>query len=170
MRFASSMWARSQPTESFTISSGTRATRIRRRHVASSIDPWHEPTDIGPTAGEQVGLDLFYTSGYTRGLPAMIPIAMLYSTPEDAAAQIAYLKKREAIPSRGSRWAKSPTASSCCPKITARSTSSSRPRCTAVDPALKLGGPVFEGVNEDILVWPDAQRARRHGWAALSTI
>ena len=26
-----------------------------------------------------------------------------------------------------------------------------------VDPALKLGGPVFEGVNEDILVWPDAQ-------------
>jgi hypothetical protein len=27
----------------------------------------------------------------------------------------------------------------------------------SVDPALKLGGPVFEGVNEDILVWPDAQ-------------
>ena len=26
-----------------------------------------------------------------------------------------------------------------------------------LDPKLKLGGPVFEGVNEDILVWPDAQ-------------
>jgi len=26
-----------------------------------------------------------------------------------------------------------------------------------VDPNLKLGGPVFQGVNEDILVWPDAQ-------------
>ena len=26
-----------------------------------------------------------------------------------------------------------------------------------VDPTLKLGGPVFEGVNEDITVWPDAQ-------------
>ena len=26
-----------------------------------------------------------------------------------------------------------------------------------IDPALKLGGPVFEGVNEDIHVWPDAQ-------------
>jgi hypothetical protein len=25
-----------------------------------------------------------------------------------------------------------------------------------IDPSLKLGGPVFEGVNEDILVWPDA--------------
>ena len=56
--------------------------------VCSSIDPWHEPSDIGPKTREQVGLDLFYTSGYTRGLPAMIPIAMLYGTPEDAAAQI----------------------------------------------------------------------------------
>ena len=26
-----------------------------------------------------------------------------------------------------------------------------------VDPKLKLGGPVFEGVNEDIRIWPDAQ-------------
>jgi hypothetical protein len=26
-----------------------------------------------------------------------------------------------------------------------------------VDPSLKLGGPVFQGVNEDIKVWPDAQ-------------
>jgi hypothetical protein len=26
-----------------------------------------------------------------------------------------------------------------------------------VDPGLKLGGPVFEGVNEDIHVWPDAR-------------
>jgi hypothetical protein len=26
-----------------------------------------------------------------------------------------------------------------------------------VDPSLKLGGPIFEGVNEDIRVWPDAQ-------------
>ncbi len=26
-----------------------------------------------------------------------------------------------------------------------------------VDPKLKLGGPIFEGVNEDIRVWPDAQ-------------
>jgi hypothetical protein len=33
-------------------------------------------------------------SGITRGLPAMIPIAMLYSTPEDAAAEIAYIEAR----------------------------------------------------------------------------
>jgi hypothetical protein len=26
-----------------------------------------------------------------------------------------------------------------------------------VDPSMKLGGPVFEGINDDIKVWPDAQ-------------
>ena len=31
-----------------------------------------------------------------------------------------------------------------------------------VDPKLKLGGPVFEGVNEDIKVWPDARG--RNSW------
>ncbi len=34
------------------------------------------------------------TSGITRGLPTMVPIAMLYATPEDAANEIAYLYKR----------------------------------------------------------------------------
>ena len=45
-------------------------------------------------SGDQPGFDLFFTSGITRGLPAIVPVAMLYSTPEDAAAQMAYIKKR----------------------------------------------------------------------------
>jgi hypothetical protein len=66
---------------------------------SSSIDPWHEPKDLyvipdRMESGDQVGFDLFYTSGLTRGLPAMIPVALLYGTPEDAAAQIAYVEKR----------------------------------------------------------------------------
>ena len=39
-------------------------------------------------------MDLFFTSGITNNLPAMIPVAVLFGTPEDAAHQIAYLKKR----------------------------------------------------------------------------
>jgi hypothetical protein len=65
----------------------------------SSVDPWHEPSDlfVAPDAmpsGDQPGFDLFYTSGITRGLPAFIPIALLYGIPEDSAAQIAYIEKR----------------------------------------------------------------------------
>ncbi len=60
----------------------------------SSVDPWHDASDLDEHAGDQVGFDLFYTGGYTRGLPAMIPIAMIYATPEDSAAEIAYIEKR----------------------------------------------------------------------------
>ena len=59
----------------------------------SSIDPWHAQSDLD-TGHDQTGLDLFYSSGITSNLPAMIPVTMLYGTPEDSAAQIAYLKKR----------------------------------------------------------------------------
>ena len=46
------------------------------------------------TKGDQIGFDFFFHSGITRGLPAIVPIAMLYNTPEDAANEIAYLYKR----------------------------------------------------------------------------
>jgi len=62
--------------------------------VCSSVDPWHESSDLDQKAGDQVGFDLFFTSGVTRGLPAMVPVAMLYATPEDSAAEIAYVEQR----------------------------------------------------------------------------
>ena len=125
--------------------------------VCSSIDPWHAPSDIGPTTREQVGLDLFYTSGYTRGLPAMIPIAMLYGTPEDAAAQIAYLKKR-GYPISWVEMGEEPDGQYMLPEDYGALYLQFATALHRVDPALKLGGPVFEGVNDDILVWPDARR------------
>jgi hypothetical protein len=39
-----------------------------------------------------------------------------------------------------------------------------------VDRKLKLGGPVFEGVTEDIKVWPDAQGRNSCSQAADHTI
>src|SRR5260370_39048045 len=60
----------------------------------SSVDPWHQASDLGSTKQAQMGFDLFFTSGVTRGLPAMVPVAMLYDTPDNAAAEIAYLKRR----------------------------------------------------------------------------
>jgi hypothetical protein len=60
----------------------------------SSVDPWHSPADLPTTRQAQLGFDVFYNSGITRGLPAMVPIALIYGTPEDAVAEISYLKKR----------------------------------------------------------------------------
>ena len=46
----------------------------------SSVDPWHAASDLDESAGDQVGFDLFFTSGITRGLPAIVPIAMCGKT------------------------------------------------------------------------------------------
>jgi hypothetical protein len=124
--------------------------------LCSSVDPWHEPSDLGPTTREQVGLDLFYTSGYTRGLPAMVPIAMAYAIPEDAAAELAYLEKR-GYPISYVEMGEEPDGQYMLPEDYGALYLQFATALHRVDPGLKLGGPVFEGVNEDILVWPDGQ-------------
>jgi hypothetical protein len=67
----------------------------RTTYCVSSIDPWHSADDVNDSGAYQhVGFDLFFTSGLTNKLPAMVPVTLLYGTPEDAAAQIAYIEKR----------------------------------------------------------------------------
>jgi len=123
--------------------------------LCSSIDPWHEASDVN-NKRDQVGLDLFYTSGYTRGLPAMIPVAMLYATPEDSAAQLAYLKTR-GYPISYVEMGEEPDGQYMLPEDYGALYLQWATALHRVDPGLKLGGPVFEGVNDDIQVWPDAQ-------------
>jgi hypothetical protein len=127
----------------------------------SSVDPWHAPPDlyVAPDrmeSGDQPGFDLFFTSGITRGLPAMVPVAMLYSTPEDAAAQMAYLKQR-GYPISYIEMGEEPDGQYMLPEDYAALYLQWATAVHRVDPNFKLGGPVFEGVTEDIKVWPDAQ-------------
>jgi len=122
----------------------------------SSVDPWHSASDFTLDAGDQTGLDLFYTSGITNKLPAMIPIAMLYGTPEDAAAEIAYVIKR-GYPISYIEMGEEPDGQKMLPEDYAALYLEFAQAIHRVDPNLKLGGPVFEGVNQDIQVWPDAK-------------
>lgn len=129
--------------------------------LCSSVDPWHEPSDlyVAPNrmeSGDQPGFDLFFTSGITRGLPAIIPVAMLYSTPEDAAAQMTYIKKRD-YPVSYIEMGEEPDGQYMQPEDYAALYLQFATALHRVDPKYKLGGPVFEGVTEDIKAWPDAQ-------------
>ncbi|MGO9405498.1 MAG: discoidin domain-containing protein [Terriglobales bacterium] len=123
----------------------------------SSIDPWHSAEDVNDTGNYQhSGFDLFFTSGLANNLPAMIPVTLLYGTPEDAAAQIAYIEKR------GYRigyieMGEEPDGKNTMPEDYAALYLQWASAIHKVDAKLKLGGPIFEGVNEDIHVWPDAQ-------------
>ena len=121
----------------------------------SSIDPWHQRGDLDEKAGEQVGFDRFFSSGITRGLPAMVPIAMLYSTPEDAAAELGYLEQRGYAISYV-EMGEEPDGHYTVPEDYAALYLQFAAALHRLDPQLKLGGPIFTGQNEDIQTWADA--------------
>src|SRR5215472_5620352 len=66
---------------------------VQTTTYVSSVDPWH--TDKAQVHNqEQPGIDLIARSGLTHGRPSFWPVAMLYSTPENAVAEVRYLKTR----------------------------------------------------------------------------
>ena len=122
----------------------------------SSVDPWHQATDLITTRQAQVGFDIFYNSGVTRGLPAMIPVAMIYDTPENAVAEIAYLKNRK-YPVSYIEMGEESDGQYFTPEDYGALYVQWATALHKLDPSLKLGGPSFEGVNSDILTFPDPQ-------------
>ena len=123
----------------------------------SSIDPWHSAADVNDGGAYQhTGFDLFFTSGLTNNLPAMIPVTMLYGTPDDAAAQIAYIERR-GYSIGYIEMGEEPDGKHAMPEDYAALYLQWARALHNVDPKLRLGGPIFEGVNEDIRVWPDAR-------------
>ncbi len=129
----------------------------RTTYCVSSIDPWHSAEDVSDSGAYQhTGFDLLFNSGLTNNLPAMLPVTLLYGTPDDAAAQIAYIENR------GYRLGyvevgEEPDGKHAMPEDYAALYLQWATAIHKVDPKLKLGGPIFEGVNEDIRVWPDSQ-------------
>ena len=121
---------------------------------ASSVDPWHAP-DNRVYNQEQAGLDVVFRSGLTRGLPTMLPVGMLYGTPDDAAAEIAYVEARGYAISYV-ELGEEPDGQYILPEDYGALYVQWANALHAVDPSLKLGGPVFQGVTSDVQTWPDA--------------
>jgi hypothetical protein len=121
----------------------------------SSTDPWHTAEDLSPY-GDQTGWDIFFTSGITNGLPALITVPLIYSVPEDAAAMVDYLKKR-GYPISWVEMDEEADGQYYMPEDYATLYIQFADAIHKVDPALKLGGPVFQGINQDVSVWPDAR-------------
>jgi F5/8 type C domain len=119
------------------------ADRAQSNTICSSVDPWHEGSVVNER-GDQVGFDLFYTSGITRGLPAVIPVAMLYDNPENAVAEITYIEKR-GYPIAYVEMGEEPDGKHTLPEDYAALYLQWATALHRVDPKLKLGGPIFEG-------------------------
>jgi hypothetical protein len=128
-----------------------------RRQTAtyvSSVDPWHTRANRVRNQ-EQPGLDVIVRSGLTRGMPAMVPVPMLYSTPDNAIAEIRYLRARS-VPLFAIELGEEPDGQYTTPEDYGALYLQWASALHQIDPALKLGGPVFSGVNSDLQTWPDA--------------
>jgi hypothetical protein len=121
----------------------------------SSLDPWHAAVNRVRNQ-EQPGLDLIVRSGLTRGVPAIYPVPMLYSTPANAAAEVRYLEAR-GYKIAGIELGEEPDGQYVSPEDDAALYVQWAKAIHAVDPSAKLGGPVFSGVNSELQTWPDAK-------------
>ncbi|MFI5186839.1 MAG: discoidin domain-containing protein [Chitinophagales bacterium] len=60
----------------------------------SSTDPWHRAIDIDPDT-EQAGIDQFFKCGLIKTEPVLMPVALLYDTPDNMIALLQYIKERK---------------------------------------------------------------------------
>ena len=81
----------------------------------------------------------------------MIPVALIYETPENSAAEIAYVKKR-GYPVSYVEMGEEADGQYMLPEDYAALYVQWATALHKVDPTLKLGGPSFQGVNRDIEV------------------
>jgi len=81
---------------------------------------------------------------------------MLYSTPEDAVAELSYLERR-GYPISYVEMGEEPDGHYTVPEDYAALYLQFAAALHRLDPKLRLGGPIFTGENEDIQTWPDAR-------------
>jgi hypothetical protein len=124
----------------------------------SSTDPWHRAIDIDYKI-EQPGLDFVLQGELTNQLPVLLPVGVLYDTPDNAAAEISYLLQRgyrieniELGEEPDGQWA-SPEDFAILYVGVAR-------RLRALSPQLKLGGPSLQNFEGHLLTWSDASGNR----------
>ena len=121
----------------------------------SSTDPWHRAEDLDESL-EQPGFDAVAASGLTRRLPLLTPVALLYGTPEDAAAEVRYLSRR-GIPVTSIEMGEEPDGQNVSPEDYATLYLRWADALHAADPSLRLGGPAFQSTRDFVAAWPNAR-------------
>ncbi|MEF8769103.1 MAG: discoidin domain-containing protein [Candidatus Accumulibacter phosphatis] len=142
------------------------ASRKQQTHFfVSSTDPWHRATDLDPDV-EQAGIDRVFASGLTHGLPMLVPVGVLYDTPDNAAALLRYLKRR-GYPLRGIELGEEPDGQYIAPEDYGALYLQAVDALRAVDAAVPLGGPSFQSLwDEPMMAWAGTSVAPDRPWLA----
>jgi len=126
--------------------------------MASSADPWHTAADIDKRV-EQPSFDRVFASGLTRGQDMLMPVAVAYDTPENAAAELQYVRLRNFAVTEV-ELGEEPDGQYLSPEDYGALFVQFARALKAVDPAIKLGGPSFQTAEKGWRYWPDAKNDR----------
>jgi hypothetical protein len=125
---------------------------------ASSTDPWHRAEDINFST-EQPGLDFVLRSKLTNNLPALVPVGVLYDTPENAVAEIQYLLRRN-YSLEGIELGEEPDGQWIAPEDYGALYAGVARRLAELKSPLKIGGPSLQSFEDQLLTWVDASGNR----------
>jgi hypothetical protein len=112
----------------------------------SSTDPWHREIDRDPET-EQPGFDFIFKTGLTNGLPMLVPVPVLFDTPENAAAEIRYLKAR-GYPCERVEMGEEPDGQFINPEHYGALYLQFEKAIHKINPALALGGPSLQDIEQ----------------------
>ena len=124
----------------------------------SSTDPWHRAEDLDPST-EQPGLDFILRSRLSNNLPVLVPVGVLYDTPDNAAAEINYLLARH-YHLEGIELGEEPDGQWASPEDYAALYTAAARRLHGISSGLKLGGPSLQNFEDQLLTWADASGNR----------
>jgi hypothetical protein len=137
-----------------------RQTRMR----VSSTDSWHRAADRDSDV-EQPGIDLVCRSPLTDGRPVMIPVGVLYDTPDNAAALVRYLIGR-GVPLERVELGEEPDGQDVAPEDYATRYVQTARAIHVVSPALVCGGPSWQDTEDaERAFWP-LRPGGPHTWIA----
>ena len=124
----------------------------------SSTDPWHRVEDIDYST-EQPGLDFILRSKLTNNLPVLVPVGVLYDTPENAVAEIQYLLRRN-YSLEGIELGEEPDGQWVSPEDYAALYAGVARRLAELKSPLKVGGPSLQNFEDQLLTWADSSGNR----------
>src|SRR5215471_9100810 len=124
----------------------------------SSTDPWHRAEDIDYSI-EQPGLDVILRSKLTNNLSVLVPVGVLYYTPENATVEIHYLLRRN-YSLEGIELGEEPDGQWASPEDYAALYTGVARRLASFNAGLKLGGPSLQNFEDELLTWGDASENR----------